>query len=519
MSQIVQLFPCLGINKDLSLSEIPVGAVTAASNVRFRDGYAELILGQQDAYTTAPILPYSSFQASVADLPYWIVAGQQKIYAVAGSPAVWTNITRQTASVDVNYAATRDTLWNGGVINGVPIINNGVDTPQMWSPVSLGQKMQALTAWPANTTARVMRPFKNYMFAFDITESGTRFPHRVKWSHSAAPGTVPDSWDATNDAKDASEFDLDGAGHVIDAAPLRQSFLIYKENSTYSCDYVGGAFVFSFRQISSSSGLLSPDCVVEVDGVHYLITDNDVVRNDGGSIVSILDKATRRWLFKNIDSTKYTRCFVCKNIYFNEVWICFPELGAEACTQALIYNYKDGTTSIRTLPNALSAATGFVDQASADTWESDTESWQDDITAWDENEFGASKSRLLVCSETRNSQVLVDASGRSFSDYTQAYIERGGLHFGNPDKVKTATRLRPRINAANGTVLEFRLGSQMEIDGPTTWTEPIPYVTGTGTTVNGFASGKYISWSMQSVSSSSWRLEGMGIDISHRGNW
>lgn len=170
---ITTLGPFIGVNKDLSSGTLPLGAATGALNIRFREGYAEICLGQQDAYCPAPIAPISAFACQIGTVRYWIVLSQAKAYCVTGIPAVWTNITRQTASVDTDYAAELNTLWNGGVLNGVPFFNNGVDSPQMWAPVALTQRVQGLTAWPASTTCRVMRPFNNYLFAFDVTVSAT----------------------------------------------------------------------------------------------------------------------------------------------------------------------------------------------------------------------------------------------------------------------------------------------------------------------------------------------------------
>jgi len=181
-----KLTPFTGLNKDLGAADLPLGAVTDGGNVRFREGYAELFLGQANAYTTCPIAPYSAFPVRTGSTIYWLVMGAAKGYCVTGAPATWTNVTR---SVGGDYSASLDTLWNGGVLNGVPIVNNGVDVPQFWSTIAPGTPLAALTNWPGTATCRVMRPFLNYMFAFDVTKAGTRYPHRVKWSHPADPKT------------------------------------------------------------------------------------------------------------------------------------------------------------------------------------------------------------------------------------------------------------------------------------------------------------------------------------------
>ena len=46
--------------------------------------------------------------------------------------------------------------------------------------------------------SRYCSPVQNYLIALDLTKSGTRYPHMVKWSAAADPGTVPASWDETD---------------------------------------------------------------------------------------------------------------------------------------------------------------------------------------------------------------------------------------------------------------------------------------------------------------------------------
>jgi hypothetical protein len=46
---------------------------------------------------------------------------------------------------------------------------------------------------------------------------------------------------------------------------------------------------------------MNRNCIAEIDGYHFVLTNNDVILHDGNTAQSVLDKMTRRWLFKNID--------------------------------------------------------------------------------------------------------------------------------------------------------------------------------------------------------------------------
>lgn len=517
---LFRLAPFAGLNKDLAAADLPVGAVTDSSNVRFREGRAELFLGQADAYGTAPVSPISAFPVRVGGARYWIVLSQTKAYCVTGSPAVWTNITRQAGGMDQDYAANLDTCWNGGILNGVPILNNGFNVPQMWSPVGAGTYLQALSNWPNTVTARVLRPFGNFMFAFDVTKSGTRYPYRVKWSHPADPGTVPVSWDETDGTKDAGEFDLAGPDFIVDALPLRQSLIVYKEGSTWIANQTGGEYKFGFQQLFSGSGMLSADCAVEVEGSHVVLTSSDVIRHDGSSMRSVLDKATRRWLFQNIDAAQYQRCFVTRNHYFNEVWICFPEVGQTRCTKALVYNHRDNTVSFRDLPNVTSANTGLVDDTAADSFDGgEGLPFDADGLPFDANEFGAQLERTMLCSPDRTSLILADSGPTFFVSPVPGMLERLGLAFDAPNQVKTVTRVLPRVNAPDGTVLVFRIGGQMTANGPVDWSDPVTFTVGVDQTVDAFASGRFLAYRVESSSAYGWSLEGLDFEATPRGSW
>ena len=512
---ITKLSPFVGICKDLPAHDLANGVVTDALNVRFREGSAELFTGQTNVYEPAPLAPVSTFSLRIGTDRYWLALSQAKAFCVTGSPPVWTDVTRASA----DYNASLNTLWNGGVLNGVPIINNGIDFPQVWSPVATAQKLVDLPAWPSDTIARVIRPWRNYMFAFDIIKSGDRFPHRVKWSHSADPGTVPVSWDIADLTKDAGEFDLIGEGHVIDALPLRQSLIIYKENSTHMATFSGAPLMFNFQEVFSSSGMLSPDCAVEIDGSHVVLTSNDVIRHDGATIQSVVDKTTRRWLFKNIDSSMYSRCFVTKNVYFNEVWVCFPELGATNCTMALVYNYKDGSISIRELPGVTGAGTGLVDEGSDQTFDSSAGSFDADVSPFNSSEFGAQLTRTVLCAPGKPALVLVDSTPQFFGVNINGFAERRDITFDKPNQIKTIQRLRPRITAPTGTVLNFRIGGQMTQDGPIDWSDAIPFVVDEDTSVDAFATGRYLAWRVDSNTSNAWRLDGLDMEYTLNGGY
>ena len=128
-----------GLNKDLNRHDLGDQFCTDSLNVRFREDSAELFGGYSEQYDPPSVAPYHVQPVYVGTTRYLLYASLAKVYVVNG--ATHTNITRQTTGADVDYSADETLLWNGGVFNGIPILNNGVDVPQMWNPVATATKL------------------------------------------------------------------------------------------------------------------------------------------------------------------------------------------------------------------------------------------------------------------------------------------------------------------------------------------------------------------------------------------
>src|SRR5574343_2115575 len=199
-----------GVVQDLSKHELPMNAWTDASNIRFLDGYAGQFLGHGEVYGTPSVEPYHVFPVIISGVRYWVYASLTKIYAatVTAGAAVHTNLTRQTAGNDVNYAATANS-WTSTILGGIPIMNPGntADPPQQWD-LNLANNFQALSNWPASTYCKSMRSFRNFLVALNVTKTSTNYPYMVKWSHPADPGSVPSSRSEEHTSELQSHHDL-----------------------------------------------------------------------------------------------------------------------------------------------------------------------------------------------------------------------------------------------------------------------------------------------------------------------
>ena len=508
----------VGVNADLSSHELPPNAWTDALNVRFLDGMAWQFYGHGEVYAGAPVVPLHILPVNVAGARYWLYASAGKIYAVTGNGAsvVHTDLTRSSGG---DYAGAAN-KWTSTLLSGIPVLNPGntVDVPQRWN-LSLASKFAPLDNWPANTYCKSLRSFKNFLIALGVTKSGTSYPYMVKWSHPADPGSVPISWDQTDPTKDAGETDLaEGFDPIVDGLQLRDSFIIYKEGSTWAMTYTGGAYVFSFKKVLGTSGLLTRNSVVEVDGLHFCLTGSDVIIHDGQQATSVLDKQTRRKLFQSIDAQNYDKCFVFKNPFLNEVFVCYPEIGSTIPNKAMAWNYKDKTVSFREIPNLNHAACGPVEVGLAQPWDGDSSPWNSDITLWNSPEFTPDLVRVMMASNDQK-LFLLDSSTTFNGTIPTAYVERRGLSFGAPENIKLVRGVRPRIKGNDGETVMVKVGSANDPYDDPTFSPAIPFVIGSTVACDCFVSGRYLALRVESGTAYQWRLDSYDVDVETTGMW
>ena len=508
----------LGVSKDLSAHELPLGVWTDATNIRFLDGYAYQAFGWGKVYGNIPLTPQYILPCEVSGQKYAIMAGASQVQAVTiiGGVATYYNLTPTNPSSGIANQ------WTGTLLSGIPILNaaDGMHSPMYWNETT-GTPFADLLNWPAITYCQSIRAFKNFLVALNVTKVNVNYPYMVKWSDAAAPGNLPVSWDETNPIYLAGEVDIaEGGDIVIDGLQLRDSFIIYKENSFWRMDFIGGTQVFGFTKVSDTTGIMNKNCAVEMNGLHFVLTNSDVIVHDGVSEPqSVLDKLTRRYLFQNIDSAGFGLCFVVKNPFFNEVMVCYPSIGATSCDSAMVWNYKDSTVSFRSLPSANHAAYGPVNNGLSGDWNQDNDSWESDLTEWNGPDFVPDMASVLIASNDP-AIYLLDASSSQNGTAVNSSLTRQGLGFDDDETIKLVRGIRPRITGNDGQTVNVLVGwNNTSPYDPPSWSAPIPFTIGSQIPVDCMVSGRYIAIQFASGSASQWRLDSYDIDVVPGGKW
>lgn len=502
-----------GLLRDPYAPDIKDGAWSDGRNVIFGKGYVGRAPGHVAPYGAAPVRILNAFPLTAGSDRAWIEAGAEKLYAVRGD-GVHTNITRQDAGVDVNYSTNVERGWTGTVIGGVAVLNNGIDVPQAYG--GTGRAVD-LPDWPSTWRARSVRAYRNMLVAMNVTVGGNRYPHQVRWSTYADPGTVPPSWSpAPTNA--AGDIDLaDDPTEVMDGLPLGGSLIVYKEGAYYALTFTGGTEVMNLQRISADAGLIGPNCVCAFPGGHFCVGQGDVYVHEGGPPRSVIDVRMRKWLFDAIDAGQLSRMWAASNPIADELWIGIPTGADHGCDLAAIWNWKSDTWTVRDLPGVSGAGTGVVDAMAMNTWSQQTKTWEEVASAWGQLGIPPSAQRLMLAG-SRDSTLYLTHQGDQFGDQPiAARLVREGITLGDADAVKLLRGIRPMIDAAPGTVLQMRMGAAMDQVNGTQWNSWRNYVVGTDEWFHDFVSGKYLAMEIRSAGLNDWRMRSLLADVAPAG--
>ena len=479
----------VGLVVDVDPVLLPPAAWSSVKNVRFEDNGAVKFLGHSSLGTPS-VTPYYILPVTKGGTPYWVYCGLDKVYSWDGASA-HTNITRQLTGADDDYTGTATDYWNGGVFNGVLILNNGVDSPQMW----IGSDLANLTWDGSNTwdakgyTALSIRPYKNFLVALNWNDGSTQYPYQVYWSARADPLSVPADWDYADPANDAGIAELAATeGHLVTGEQLRDTFVIYKEDAIHTMTEVGGTFIHQFADLSKTTGILAQRCAKEFYGRHFVLANDDVIVHDGQSLESIASKRIRRELFNAIDPTYYSNAYVVRNLKRNEMWCCFTETGGTLPTRAAVWNWRDNTWAHRDLPSMSHAGFGILPSAVSDstTWNSDSGAWDADTTLWSSRVYNPAAQALVGA--TADDFFLLDNTAQFDAVNITSYVVREGILLDGQQTIKMVRAIYPR---ATGGAMQISIGHKFDANDNYVWEGPYTFTPATDSKVDVRSTGRF----------------------------
>ena len=246
-----------GVNEDDAPVNLPDDIWSGAVNCVPADGsFMERVGGVDERLDVAAGTVTPHFHSAAYDAEnstaYWFYFTESDLYrrdgggtATAMTYPSYTSFTRNAKDIS---------SFTAGLVNGWPWFNKDDDAPAYWDFTG---NAKAHTNWPANQTAGAMWQYKFHLFAGDINDgSGNYQPALVQWT-DAIPGRTAPDWGTGASSQAGSNELSEIRGRIQNGGAIRGSCAIYGQNTTYLVDFIGGSFVFAFREFSNQMGLLS----------------------------------------------------------------------------------------------------------------------------------------------------------------------------------------------------------------------------------------------------------------------
>lgn len=475
---------------------------------------ADIYTWEQSEPTKAGLLVY--VPGSIES--YFLVACLNRVIIFDGSN--WSSVSPDLPYLPSN--SDSELLWTACKIGEALVLNNPQAYPTYWRPTVQGVQFLPLKFSPTATwkdvgkRANVVRAHKNFLFALNLRESIQDLPTSYRWSHPADTNGLPFTWDETDLSAIAGISSIESSGgSIVDGLSLRDSFVIYAERSIHILDYTGDEFVWRRRELTTSYGLLAVNCVVEVLGMHYFMTDSDIMLTDGNSVTSLLYNEFQSKFKDNLNQKAYKTAFTTANYSTKELWFCFPAGDSTIPDKAIVYNWLNNQLFYRDLPNIVSCAVGPT-LTSSETWDTAIGVWDGDTTPW--NTAFATYFNYHVVGLQQNG-TIGNLEENTVNVPFDTQIEKLSFALTQDPSVSASTisLVYPKIHCAGK--VKFQFGVQDDFFDDINWGEEFEFYPLTSKQVEPRSgAGKYHSFRLSSVDDKPFTFAGMYISYIDRGS-
>jgi hypothetical protein len=143
---------------------------------------------------------------------------------------------------------------------------------------------------------------------------------------------------------------------IIKGLPLRAGSgtapagIFWAYDAVIRATFTGGATVFQFDVIATDTSIISPQCVIDYDGVFFWCgVDRFLMFN--GVVREVPNQMNLNYFFDGINQNQKNKVFAFKVPRYGEIWWCYPRGEATECTHAVIYNLRENCWYDTELPN------------------------------------------------------------------------------------------------------------------------------------------------------------------------
>jgi hypothetical protein len=143
---------------------------------------------------------------------------------------------------------------------------------------------------------------------------------------------------------------------IVKGMPLRAGSgsapagIFWAFDAVIRATFVGSTALFQFDVIATDTSILSPNTVVDYDGVFFWCgVDRFLMFN--GVVREVPNQMNLNYFFDGLNRRQANKVFGFKMPRYGEVWWCYPRGDATECTHAVVYNVRENTWYDTELPN------------------------------------------------------------------------------------------------------------------------------------------------------------------------
>ena len=137
----------------------------------------------------------------------------------------------------------------------------------------------------------------------------------------------------------AGSFRIQDGSKIVCAKRSRGSILVWTDTALHALNNIGPPFIFGLNQVGSNCGAVSANCVVDVNGTTYWMSQTAFYQFDGA--IKKLDCTVQDFVFDDINSTSLGQVAIAVNTDFNEVTWFYPTASSDFLNASVTYNYLE----------------------------------------------------------------------------------------------------------------------------------------------------------------------------------
>jgi hypothetical protein len=207
------------------------------------------------------------------------------------------------------YSTATDDAWGFAKYGEIIIACNGpTDAVQAYT---LGTSTDFADLGGSPPNARHVNIINNFVVLGNLTESGTNYPNRLRWSAIDAPADWPVIGSADAAAKQSDQQDLPTGGPVqaITGAIGGTDGAVFCLDTIYRMQYNGPPTVFSITPIEEGRGTPYPNSVVNVGPFAFYVGQDGFYRFTGAQSIPIGNEKVDKTFFADLDETYFYRVY------------------------------------------------------------------------------------------------------------------------------------------------------------------------------------------------------------------